>query len=459
MEQDASQISESGEKELSLEEALRLAIQFQQQRRLDDAEAIYEAILQVFPQQPDALHYLGVLHHQRGDQQKAIELIRRSIAIQPAYKDAYNNLGNIFKESGKLPEALAAYQKVIELDPDNGPAHNNLGIVFKATREIEKSLDHFRKAIELSPENATIYINLGNTLGQQKKLPEAVAAYRRALAIQPYNDDAYENLCRTLYIAEEHDEAKTVLDQWLEYDPDNPIALHTLAALTGTNVPERASDAYIQRTFAGFAGSFDRVLQELEYRAPELVAEAVKTGLSGGSHSRVEILDAGCGTGLCGPLLRPYASRLTGVDLSPAMIEKARGRKVYDELTAAELTEYLGQNPQRFDLIASADTLVYFGELADVFKVAAGALKPDGLLVFTLEKAQDKGIRGFTLNPHGRYSHTEDYVRNTLAEANLDPIAFENAVLRMERGDEVSGLVVTAKKYEEGRPVMAEGLK
>lgn len=439
-------MSETEEQELSLEEALRLAIQLQQRRRLDDAESIYQGILQAFPEQPDALHYLGVLHHQRGDQHRAIELIRRAIAIQPAYKDAYNNLGNIYKEAGRLPEALAAYQKVIALDPNHGPAYNNLGIVFKATGEIEKSLDHFRRAIELEPENATTYVNMGNTLGQQKKLPEAVAAYRRALAIQPYNDDAYENLCRTLYIAEEHDEAKKVLNQWLEYDPENPIARHTLAAMTGNNVPERASDAYIQRTFAGFAGSFDRVLQELEYRAPELVADAVKAGLGGGSHATLEILDAGCGTGLCGPLLRPYASRLTGVDLSPAMIEKAQGRKVYDDLIAVELTEYLIQNPQRFDLIASADTLVYFGDLTDVFKAAGDALRPDGLLVFTVEKTREEEICGFTLNPHGRYSHTEEYIRGALTGANLDPIAVENAVLRMERDDEVSGFVVTAKK-------------
>ena len=98
-------------------------------------------------------------------------------------------------------------------------------------------------------------------------------------------------------------------------EPRNPIALHMLAACTGRDVPRRASNGFVERTFDSFASSFEAKLQRLSYRAPALVAAMLED-------SRLEplkcldVLDAGCGTGLCGPLLASYARKLTGVDLS-----------------------------------------------------------------------------------------------------------------------------------------------
>jgi SAM-dependent methyltransferase len=151
-------------------------------------------------------------------------------------------------------------------------------------------------------------------------------------------------------------------------------------------VPARASDAYVTSTFDAFAESFDAKLGKLQYRAPQLVADALAR--CAGEHcGHLVALDAGCGTGLCGPLIAPWVAHLTGVDLSAGMIERARGRGVYDELERAELTAYLERHPASFDLIVSADTLVYFGPLEQVLAAAAGALRPGGLLIFTAEEA------------------------------------------------------------------------
>ena len=80
---------------------------------------------------------------------------------------------------------------------------------------------------------------------------------------------------------------------------------------------------------------------------------------------RLDVLDAGCGTGLCGPLVAPYARRLVGVDLSEGMLVHAKEKNVYHALMKAELTDYLHDNSEAFDLIVSADTLVYFGDLRE----------------------------------------------------------------------------------------------
>jgi predicted TPR repeat methyltransferase len=243
------------------------------------------------------------------------------------------------------------------------------------------------------------------------------------------------------------EEAVAVVEQWLSHEPASPIACHFLAAYTGRDLPARAADEYIRSTFDHFARTFDTKLQHLEYHAPEMVAAAVAKAL-GGPQGNLDVLDAGCGTGWCGPLLRPYAGRLSGVDLSPAMLERARARQVYDHLIEGELTAHLQAAADRYDLVASADTLVYFGDLRPVFAAAAAALRRGGLLIFTLERAirDDAEGQGFFLQRHGRYCHSEDYVRSRLAEAGLSIREMTFGILRKELGEAVHGILATACK-------------
>jgi predicted TPR repeat methyltransferase len=215
-----------------------------------------------------------------------------------------------------------------------------------------------------------------------------------------------------------------------------------LAAHIGEgDIPDRASNGYVQQTFDNFAGSFDQVLGRLDYQAPELVARAVGK-LHRKALANLIVLDAGCGTGLCGPLLKPYAETLVGVDLSPKMLAKALGRQVYQELVETELVVYLERRTASFDLIVSADTLVYFGELRPFLRAAKSALRTGGYLVFTLEKGQCGP--DYKLNIHGRYSHTKEYVEAAIVGASLRVCTIEEVILRKEAGEPVLGLLVTA---------------
>ena len=216
-------------------------------------------------------------------------------------------------------------------------------------------------------------------------------------------------------------------------------------------MPARASNGFVERTFDSFAASFESKLEQLSYRAPALVAAMLEdAGLE--PSKRLDVLDAGCGTGLCGPLVAPYARRLAGVDLSEGMLAHAREKHVYDALTRAELTDYLRDNRGAFDLIVSADTLVYFGDLEGVLAAAAGALRADGLFVFTLERAAGHGAHaGYRLELHGRYSHARAAVERWLAAAGLQS-EIADADLRMESGAPVAGLVIRAAKRIAPRP-------
>ena len=203
--------------------------------------------------------------------------------------------------------------------------------------------------------------------------------------------------------------------------------------------------------FDDFAASFDAKLAKLGYRAPELAVTVLAEVLPPPDRS-LDMADIGCGTGLCGPLLAPYARRLMGVDLSGGMLEGARRRGVYDELVKEELTLFLDRHPASFDVVVSADTLVYFGDLMPVARTLAAALRPGGVAVFTLEEAGFDATpaaraAGFILNTHGRYGHFENRVREWLEEVRLTP-TIVRAELRMEGGKPVPGLVVRAEKKE-----------
>jgi predicted TPR repeat methyltransferase len=432
--------------ELGVPEALALAIHVQRSGHLEDAEILYRRILELVPDHPDALHFLGVLLHRRGQSDTALELIERSIALDPNLADRYNNLGNVLLELGRLAAATEAYEKAISLLPGHADAYSNLGAVLSAQGRLEDAQAAYRKAIELDPKHADACNNLGNVLRRQGRIQEAVTHYCKALTLRPNCVESKKLLGVAYYSIGEVDAAAGVFRSWLGDEPGNPVAQHLLAACSGQDVPSRASDAYIETTFDSFAGSFDARLEHLGYRAHGLVAEELKKAF-GAPGKDLVVLDAGCGTGLCGPLIATYARELIGVDLSGGMLAKAHGRGVYDRLFKGELSSFLEAHSEGFDAIVSADTLVYFGSLAVVLQAAFRALRPEGLLIFTVEETVgDEDANGYRINPHGRYSHGRRYVDETLRGAGFAAWSIESAVLRAEAGVPVAGLVVTGCK-------------
>jgi predicted TPR repeat methyltransferase len=386
-----------------------------------------------------------VLAHQQERGDEAVALIERSLELEPDQPGWHSNLGIVLQDRLRLDEATAAYERAVELDPDHANAHNNLGVVLRAQGRIADAEAAYRTAIRIDPDHADAHHNLGVLLNGLGRRREAALCFSRVITLRPRHPEARRLLALAHHTLGEVDKAIDVFDEWLREEPDDPIARHMLAACSGRDVPARASDAYIEKTFDSFAASFDAKLASLDYRAPALVAEMLAhAGIdaSGG----LDALDAGCGTGLCGPLVAPYARRLVGVDLSEAMLARARERNVYDELVRRELTAYLLDSRGSFDVIVSADTLVYFGPLDGVAAAAAGALRPGGVLVFTVEELA--GEAGYAIGPTGRYRHARGYVGRVLADAGLQS-EVAPAELRLEGGEPVAGLVVRASLAEQ----------
>jgi predicted TPR repeat methyltransferase len=426
--------------EVTADEAVRIAIGLQQRGALDEAEQIYERILAGRPDHAAALHYGGILRHQQGNTQAGIERIERSLALEPGDADAQLNLGNLLKATGEHERAATAYRRSLELRPDNPLALTNLGTLLSELDRRPEAEAALRKALALAPDDASARYELGKLCAAALRFDEAIDAYRQVLALRPRDPRARRSLSNVYRATGERERAIELYTRWLEDEPDSAFARHMLAACNG-DAPVRAPDAYVEQSFDGYATTFDAHIAHLGYRAPQLLAERLAAlDTPAGS---LRVLDAGCGTGLCGPLLAPYAKRLDGVDLSAGMLAVARERRLYDELIKAELTAWIaGLPPGAYDLIVSADTLVYFGALEAVAQAAAAALARPGRLLFTVERGGAAAAAlGYQLQTTGRYHHDEAYVRRTLEAAGF-AVTIQLVELRREAGRPVAGLLV-----------------
>ena len=179
---------------LTIQQAIDLAAQHHKEGRLSQAETAYQRILESDPNQPIALHLLGVVAHQTGKNDVAVDLITRAIAIDPDLAEAHSNLGTALRELGKLEEAVTSYHKALALKPDYADAHNNLGNALKDLGKPEEAVASYHKALNLKPDLAEAHNNLGNALRDLGKPEEAISSYQKALNLKPDYVNAHNNL-------------------------------------------------------------------------------------------------------------------------------------------------------------------------------------------------------------------------------------------------------------------------
>jgi predicted TPR repeat methyltransferase len=278
--------------------------------------------------------------------------------------------------------------------------------------DLSAAADLFEQALERAPSWAAAWFALGETREKLGDLDGAAAAFGATVAVDPA--DAHGAAAR-------------------------------LALIGHGGVPDVLPQAYVARLFDGYAPRFDKHLtKNLFYRGPALIGAALDAVAPGRRFASA--VDFGCGTGLVGEALRGRIDYLTGVDLSPAMIAKARERGVYDRLIVGDATALLMcEPPGAFDLIVAADALVYVGDLAPLFAAAGTALVADGLFTFSVETFVGDGFR---LEPTMRFAHARSYVEATASETGLRPLLVQSAWARREAGTDVPGLICVFETAE-----------
>ena len=235
------------------------------------------------------------------------------------------------------------------------------------------------------------------------KIPDALSDYP---ALAGTEVEPIETVIRDgfgLLSAYGHRDAAAVLGELLiAANPDDAVQRHLNNAVTGRAI-DHVPRAYVEAHFDAFADGFDdKLVKLLGYRVPELLAAMVRPHRRSFEHA----LDLGCGTGLAGEHLRTIAGKLSGIDLSARMLERAEHRVVYDTLVHAEALAYLEAHPASFDLIFAADTLIYFGKLDAPMAAVAQATTSGGIFASSIENAE----QDFEILPSGRFAHAETYV-------------------------------------------------
>ena len=452
-----------------------LGIALKAQGKLDEAIASYQRAIAINQDYAEAHSNLGIALNADGKREEAVESFQRAVSINPSFVEGYLNLANALDAHEELDEAVASYRNALAINPNYAEAHNNLGIALKAQGKLDEAIASYQRAIAINPDYAEAHFNLGNALSDKGKSAEAATSYKGAIAINPDYAEAYNNLGIVLkaqdkmdeavtsyqcaitinpnYTEALHnlgvilkdqgklDEAATLYERVLALDPTHPSARHMLAALRGETT-EMAPAKYVKVLFDRYSSNYDHHLMEkLQYNTPALLRQALQSLFSHDLHFQ-NAIDLGCGTGLAGTEFREMAARLSGIDISPKMIEEAEKKDIYDVLVVGNIMEFLNNASEKYDLFIAADVFLYIGNLAPLFTSIRTRSSIGAYLVFSTESSHEKE---YVLRQTGRYAHSRNYIQSLAKDHRCIVEKCQSGGLRKEKGQWTMGDIFVLK--------------
>jgi len=450
-------------------------------KRYGPAEDRCRQALALDPKHADSLHLLGCVHWQTNRLDLAVDLIGSAIRCNPNNHEYFLNLGELLRHQNKLEDArksfdiaitlapnlaagwiklgnllrvqrrydevLLTYEHAFTLDPGNAEAPALSGGLLLELKRYEEALAKCDISLAISPDQAEALCVKGDCLRKLGRTAEAAAAYRLACELDPDRVSLWRVLGKVLEQLGDRDGAIKALRRAREIDPSDAagasVELMRLGAVELSEMPP----AYVRSLFDQYADTFDTALvQNLGYRGPSVLFEAVRSACQ--AHQKPDhfkqAIDLGCGTGLAAAAFAKMVDRFIGIDLSSAMIEKARATGLYARLKVSDMLDGLRTTPDSgVELVLSADAMVYVADLSSVLKEASRVLARGGLLAFTVERHDGDG---FIMGEGMRYAHSASYVRASVEAAGFVVLQLERQSTRHERGVPVPGLVIVAQK-------------
>jgi len=418
--------------------------------RENEAVGAYREAVRLRPEFDEVLNHLGYIAYVRGSMHEAEDFLRRAAAAAPESASAHYYLGRVLLQNPRAGESIAAFQRAVACSPRWVEARVDLAYAYASQGRLAAAETEAREGVFLGPESLDAHIALISVLSQARRQSEAEEVARKALSLAPDYAGIHSRLAEILFYREKFDEAAAEAEaalrldeslpyphyllglvhmrreerepalehfqRYLERSPDDSLGVGLyLAHLGAAYVPERSPETYLNRLYHTRAGFWDEtVVSERPYRGASMVAGALSR-IRGAAIS-LDILDAGCGTGLVGVLIRPQARRLDGIDLSAHMLEKAAAKGIYDQLDQGDMVACMQGRRAAYDVVTSAATLIHFGDLRPVFCAAAIALRVGGLFIFTLFPHEGEGV---VVNSYSCYSHSLAYVKEHAGAAGF----------------------------------------
>jgi predicted TPR repeat methyltransferase len=414
-----------------------------------EAESKCHHILEAFPSSSDAHHLLGVLLGERGETEGASTALERAVKLAPMHAAAWMNLGVIVMKSAPS-RAEACFRRVLQLEPQSIPGRGNLATLLHQTGRYSEAVEQLGLILKKTPNDPGALQLLARVEHMRGNFEIETRLIRTLMRLVPNDAALAPNLSRAYFlwydsVDQEPEKAIRVLEEWLAFEPDAPVARHMHAALTARDAPARATAEYVEQHFDAFAETFDTVLSSLGYRAPEVMRDLLARTI-GSARSELDFVDIGCGTGRLGPLVTAWKRNLVGVDLSVKMLDIARKREVYDGLVHADVVAYLESCTATFDVAACLDTLIYFGDISRFLAATRRALRIDGTLLGTVEALEEEHREPYHLHAGGRYAHKKSYVAQALEASGFSLKEVFTDTVRTEHKQPVPGLFFVARR-------------
>lgn len=385
-----------------------------------------------------------------GQLQEAERCYRESLAALPGRASTTANLGRLLLQQGRHGEARALLEPVALAVGSDVELWSLLALAEEAQGDAALALGWLDRAIALEPGQAGLHCRRGRVLHRMMRMDDALQAWERATQLDASMVQAWADRGTLLAELGQPLQALQHFERALQAGADPQMLNFQMAAartaLAGTPAsasfgadrptPASPPPQYVRGLFDGYAGDFDEhVTKALQYQAPQVLARGLlRLGHAWFGHA----LDLGCGTGLCAGPLSPLVGQLDGVDLSPAMLARARATGRYTQLHEADLLEHLQTTPTRHDLVVSADVFIYVGALEGVFAGVKRVLRPQGLFCFSVEQAEDS--HDWQLQASLRYAHSERHLRELAQAHGLSVLALQPQPLRRDARHEVRGL-------------------
>ena len=357
-------------------------------------------------EQARTLFLAGVAHYEAGRYAQAEQQFAAALGLAPGRPSVLTNLGAVRLKLGRPAEALLVLEEALAREPGNAETLAHCATALAELGRTREALPLFERALAVDARSPALWMYRGTALRELGRTQEAAASYREALA----------------------------------RGGDAELLGYYLAALEGGALPQRPPRQYVEALFDGYADAFDaHLVRTLRYDAPQVLVQRLAASGRRFRHA----LDLGCGTGLCGPLLRPLADRLTGVDLSAAMLERARALGAYDVLQQADMLEFLAGAGDTFDAVVAADVFIYVGALDEVFARLAARMPSGGVFAFSVEESSEGEL---VLRESLRYAHSEAGLRRLARQHGFRIDAIERRPVRQEQRQAIPGLFAWLEK-------------
>jgi tetratricopeptide (TPR) repeat protein len=226
-----------------MQDVLTAAIEMHRSGQLGPASQLYQKVLAREHENAEALHLLGVLHHQQGNNNRAVELIGRAVALRPNSHIYHANLAEAYRALGDFERAVGCCRAALALWPDYPEALCNLGAALQALGQSAEAVEHLRRALELRPNFVVAHSNLGIALRDVDQKDEALEHFRRAVELDPSFAPAQTNLGQTLLDKGQAEEALPPSQEAVRLDPNSAAVHHNLGNVL--RVLERFVDAKV----------------------------------------------------------------------------------------------------------------------------------------------------------------------------------------------------------------------